>query len=328
MKLKKIGVMLLCMAGAMALMCMGASAAVSPGVYTASMVTSYYNLDTGNVDDGGTANAALGEGMCRSATDKTALVEVDKDGNVWVTVRLLLQSNCSNIQLYKRSGYDSYSAASHEITAEDSGKDSIDYRIKVSEPGQKLKCTMYVSPMGRDVLWYLYVDTSTLKEGSGDFAVSIDLDAIKAAQEMPKTEQPAETAKPAETTKPAETAKPAETTKPAETAKPAESAAPTEAETPTEQSGGQETPDVLPSESMEEQTDDASASDEPENTLAGNGTDAGSTDENTEEDVSLIDETGEDAQTSRSGVPAEAIAMVVIVLAAAAAIVGKKRKKA
>lgn len=150
------------------------AAEVSPGVYTASMVTTYYNPDTGNVDDGGTANAALGEGMCRSATDKTALVEVDSSGNVWVTVRLLLQSNCSNIALYSRSGYDSYKQLSYNIIAEDAGNDSIDYRIKVSEPGQKLKCTMYVTPMGRDVLWYLYVDTSTLKSGSGDFVVSID----------------------------------------------------------------------------------------------------------------------------------------------------------
>ena len=125
------------------------------------------------MDDGGTANAALGEGMCRSATDEACLVEVDGD-DVWITVRLLLQSNCNNVALYTRDGYDSYSKADYSITSEDAGNDSIDYRIKVTEPGQKLKCTMYVGPMGRDVLWYLYVDTSTLKSGSGDFVVNID----------------------------------------------------------------------------------------------------------------------------------------------------------
>ena len=122
------------------------------------MVTSYYNPDTGNVDDGGTANAALGEGMCRSATDRTCLVEVDGD-DIWITVRLLLQSNCSDVALYTRDSYDSYSQVSYDIMSEDAGNDSIDYRIKVSEVGQKLKCTMYVSPMGRDVLWYLRDDS-------------------------------------------------------------------------------------------------------------------------------------------------------------------------
>lgn len=174
MKLKKIGVLLSSLALMGGILAVPASAAsVADGVYTAKMVTSYYNPDTGNVDDGGTANAALGEGMCRSATDEACLVEVDGD-DVWVTVRLLLQSNCNNVALYTRNGYDSYSQVNYSITSEDAANDSIDYRIKVTEPGQKLKCTMYVGPMGRDVLWYLYVDTSTLKSGSGDFVVNID----------------------------------------------------------------------------------------------------------------------------------------------------------
>lgn len=153
------------------------AAGLEPGVYTGTMVTTYYNPDTGNVDDGGTANAALGEGMCRSATDEACLVEVDQQGNIWITVRLLLQSNCKDVALYTRTGYDSYSKVSYDIMSEDAGNDSIDYRIKVSDAGVKLKGTMYVTPMGRDVLWYLYVDTSTLKEGSGDFVVSIDTSA-------------------------------------------------------------------------------------------------------------------------------------------------------
>lgn len=172
MMMKKIGIMTACFAVFGSLMCVSASA-LEDGVYTGTMVTSYYNPDTGNVDDGGTANAALGEGMCRSATDEACLVEVDGD-DVWVTVRLLLQSNCSNVALYTRSDYDTYTQANYTVTSEDAANDSIDYRIKVSEPGQKLKATMYVSPMGRDVLWYLYVDTNSLQSGSGDFVVNID----------------------------------------------------------------------------------------------------------------------------------------------------------
>jgi len=150
--------------------------ALEKGVYTGSVTTSYYNPDTGNIDDGGTANAALGEGMCRSATGATGLVEVEGD-EIWVTIRLLLQSSCKNVTFYTRTAYDSYSQVSYDVIAEDSSADSRDFRFKVSNSGVKIKCTMYVTPMGRDVLWYLYVDTSTLTSGSGDFVVSIDTTA-------------------------------------------------------------------------------------------------------------------------------------------------------
>lgn len=301
MNMRKLTAIVGCMIAAMALLCVGAAAAeTKPGVYTGSMVTTYYNPDTGNVDDGGTANAALGEGMCRSATDKTAFVEVDQDGNVWVTVRLLLQSNCSNVALYTRSGYDSYTKVDHTIMMEDAANDSIDYRIKVSEPGQKLKCTMYVAPMGRDVLWYLYVDTSTLQEGGGDFTVSIDTDAIKAAAETPaKAEKPSE-ATPVETI-------PTTTEK----AEYPETAA--KAGTPVD--GEAELP-------MEDPTDEADAS-EPEDTLNGE------TDE--EPDVEAPD-TADSAETENAdkqqpGISAGWIVAIVVVAVAVAAVVLKKRKK-
>lgn len=195
MKLKRIGAWAACLVLTCCLLAIPAAAKTEPGVYTASMVTTYYNPDTNNVDDGGTANAALGEGMCRSATDRTAFVEVDGDGNIWLTVRLLLQSNCSDVAFYTRSGYDSYTQVNYDIIAEDAANDSIDYRFKVSEAGQKLKCTMYVAPMGRDVLWYLYVDTATMTAGSGDFVVSIDTGNLGTEVSAPTD---TETAAPAE----------------------------------------------------------------------------------------------------------------------------------
>ena len=160
------------------------ASALEKGVYTASVVTSYYNPDTGEVDDGGTANAALGEGMCRSATGTTALVEYDGK-NTWVTIRLLLQSNCKNVALYTRNGYNSYSKVNYTVMAEDAGEDSIDYRFKVSDAGVKMKGTMYVTPMGRDVVWYLYLNTGSLKKGSGNFVVSIDTSSSAPASTTP-----------------------------------------------------------------------------------------------------------------------------------------------
>ena len=173
MKLKRLSMICACMALVVSLLPTPALA-LGMGAYTGSVVTSYYNPDTGNVDDGGTSNAELGEGMCRSATHTRGLVEVDKNGNTWVTIRLLLASNCKNAAFYTRTGYNSYSRASHEITSENSASDSIDYRFRVPSAGTNIKATMYVTPMGRDVTWYLHVDPSSLSAGAGDFVVCID----------------------------------------------------------------------------------------------------------------------------------------------------------
>lgn len=248
MKRKKLGALAVCLGLMAGLLSIPASAAkVEDGVYTASMVTSYYNPDTGNVDDRGTANAALGEGMCRSATDKTCLVEVDGE-DIWITVRLLLQSNCSNVALYAREDYDSYTQVSYDIMAEDAANDSIDYRIKVSEVGQKLKCTMYVTPMGRDVLWYLSVDPSTLTADSGDFVVSIDPSG--------EPEKPAEGQEtPVPTSTPAPTPTPAPSVTPSQPPKEAEEPSPTpkESEEPTQPLAESPKPEeVEPSEAPEE----------------------------------------------------------------------------
>lgn len=309
---RRIFSLVLCLGLMTGLLSVSVSAAeVKSGVYTASMVTTYYNPDTGNVDDGGTANAALGEGMCRSATDETCLVEVDGD-DIWITVRLLLQSNCSNVALYSRSGYDSYSQVSYDIMSEDAANDSIDYRIKVSDVGQKLKCTMYVSPMGRDVLWYLYVDTASLTAGSGDFVVSIDPSAEpetsapeqNVGTSTPSTQAPSTPA--ASTTPSVPSAQEPEET-------PGNSADPVQSEEPVESTLPEETDMVEPTETPE--TPDTTEKDsESSQTPEQNNDETGSTVE--QESVS-------------AGVSGGVIAAIVVVAAivVGAVIYFVKRKK-
>ena len=226
MKIRKISgffAAVLLLAGAFGV----SAAALDTGVYTGTVTTTYTNPDTGEVDDGGTANAALGEGMCRSATAETGLVEVDADGNIWLTIRLLLQSNCKDVALYTRTDYNTYTKADCSVTAEDAANDSVDYRFQVTDAGVKLKGTMYVNPMGRDVLWYLYIDTTTLAEGSGDFVVTIDPNAKPsakpAATSTPAAEKPA-----AATQKPAVQAPAAADAKKTENAKKTDEAKKTE----------------------------------------------------------------------------------------------------
>lgn len=167
------------------------------GVYTAPANTYYKNPETGEIEDGGTQNEELGEGMCRSAVGETALIEVDADGNVYVTMRMLLYSNLSKIKFYvqdKPNG--SYSQVKASITAEDSSKDSADFRMKMPSAGANVKTVMYVAPMGRDVTFFWNVSAGSAQSGSGDFAVNINLNAKPKAETSSTTEsQKAETQK-------------------------------------------------------------------------------------------------------------------------------------
>ena len=140
LKLQRFGAIFLCAALLTGLLSVSAFA-LGNGTYVGKVVTSYYNPDTGAIDDGGTANAALGEGMCRDATGQTGLVEVDKNGNIWLTIRLLLASNCRDAAFAYRSGNNQYTAVNYEITQENSAGDYVDYHFQVPPPMLSMRKT-------------------------------------------------------------------------------------------------------------------------------------------------------------------------------------------
>lgn len=146
--------------------------ALDHGAYGVSVETNYWNPDTNEIDDGGTANAALGDGMSRSCTGTTALVEKDGD-KYYVTIRLLLQSSTNDAKFWQRTGFNTYSAIKYEIIAENAVADSVDYRFEVANPFTPIKVSMYVVPMGRDVIWFLELNESTISSNTGDFIVSV-----------------------------------------------------------------------------------------------------------------------------------------------------------
>ncbi|MDR1205832.1 MAG: hypothetical protein LBL26_10200 [Peptococcaceae bacterium] len=146
--------------------------AVSDGVYLTVTNTYYLNPDTGVTDDGGSKNAALGEGMCRSVVYGKALAEID-GGKVYATVRLQLMSNMRDFRLFVQDAPGGgYTKVTPRVTAEDAGADTADYRFELPSVGAYISWEMYVIPMGRDVKFYMNLSES-LTEGSGDFVVSV-----------------------------------------------------------------------------------------------------------------------------------------------------------
>ncbi|MDR1603340.1 MAG: hypothetical protein LBS10_00915 [Gracilibacteraceae bacterium] len=193
--------------------------AAEDGAWLAATNTYYLNPDTGETADGGTQNAAIGEGMCRSVVYKDALVEWE-NGRVFLTVRLLLLSNMRDVRLSVQQGPGgAYQSVAPRVIAEDAGADSADYRFEVPAQTGYISWEMYVEPMGRDVKFYMNV-SDALREGSGDFVVTVRPQAAQTPAENEATAPAETTTAPAETTTaPAETTTaPAETTTaPAET---------------------------------------------------------------------------------------------------------------
>lgn len=141
--------------------------AVSNGIYTATATPHYKHPKTGVIEDSGGSNSAvLGQSMTESATDTHALVEADSDGAVYVTVRLKLMDNITNPTF--RVDDKDVSAA---LMQEDYTYNTADYRMRVNSENSIIRCSMYVVPMGRNVIFYITV--SNLQSGSGDFVTSI-----------------------------------------------------------------------------------------------------------------------------------------------------------
>lgn len=147
--------------------------AASNGIYTATATPHYRNPLTGKIEDsGGEDSEVLGQSMTESATYTKALVEVDSNGNTYITVRLKLMDNIQN-PTFNVDG----NSVSASLMQEDYSANTADYRMKVASENSVIRCSMYVVPMGRDVIFFITV--SNLNSGSDDFVTSISVNNNK-----------------------------------------------------------------------------------------------------------------------------------------------------
>ena len=165
--------------------------AASNGIYTATATSHYKHPTTGLIEDsGGEGSYVLGQSMTESALNKAALVEVDSQGNTYVTVRLNLMDNIQNPQFQvdgSRNG--NFSAVSATVMQEDFTNNTTDFRMQVPSENAIIRCNMYVIPRGRDVIFYITV--GNLQSGSGDFVTSVKVEEPEQpAVTTPQTQTP------------------------------------------------------------------------------------------------------------------------------------------
>ncbi|MPW24260.1 hypothetical protein GC105_00425 [Alkalibaculum sp. M08DMB] len=155
--------------------------AIEKGTYTAPTTASYYNPDTGEIDDGGTKNAEIGEGMVKSVLGNKAFIETD-GATTHVTVRINMISNITKVSFTARDSNGSYYNVSAKKVSSNSSKDTSDYRLVLRDPGAWIRVVTYVVPMGRDVIFYGRVNVTSATPGKGDFKSTLTIEETVKAE--------------------------------------------------------------------------------------------------------------------------------------------------
>ena len=151
-----------------------AFAALKDGAYLVSRSTYYVNPETGDTEDGG-SNTALGESMIESVLDSQVLVE-QVNGKTYVTLGIGLMSSISSVNIEvqtKRGG--SYKKVTTTKTGSCSrGGDTCNhYRFEVVSTDYYISPSLYVTPMGREVQFFIKLNMGSAVAGSGSYAAEM-----------------------------------------------------------------------------------------------------------------------------------------------------------
>ena len=134
--------------------------AESGAVYSCTINRSYGNPVTGEVEDsGGESSYATGQGMLESAVYSQGLMEVTDSGNYYLTLRLsLLDYTSGHTFAVQNVGDSGWMDTATAVTANgsDGSGSTADVCIQVPSENCIVKISMYVSPMGRDAVFYVY----------------------------------------------------------------------------------------------------------------------------------------------------------------------------
>lgn len=129
-------------------------------VYSCSINRSYSHPVSGVIEDsGGESSYATGQGMVEGAVYADGMMEVTDSGGYYLTIRMSLMDYTSNqtfaVQNVGDSGWSSTGTAV-TATGSDSNGTTADVCIQVPSENCIVRIGMYVSPMGRDVIFYVY----------------------------------------------------------------------------------------------------------------------------------------------------------------------------
>lgn len=151
--------------------------ASSRNVYSCQIARTYQHPVTGKVEDsGGNSSKATGQGMVEGAISSKGLLEVTDSGDYYLTFRISLVDYTSDLtfSVQKRgaSGFQVQSVT-QTATGKDNNGTTKDLRIKLPSQDSIIRCSMYVKPMGRNVIFYFYPGNYTTGNSVGMKALMV-----------------------------------------------------------------------------------------------------------------------------------------------------------
>ena len=151
--------------------------AASGNVYSCQIARTYEHPVTGKVEDsGGSSSKATGQGMVEGAISSKGLLEVTDSGDYYLTFRISLVDYTSDLSfsVQKRgaSGFQTQSVT-QTATGKDNNGTTKDLRMKLPSQDSIIRCSMYVKPMGRNVIFYFYPGNYTAGNSVGMKALMV-----------------------------------------------------------------------------------------------------------------------------------------------------------
>ena len=143
--------------------------AASGTVFSCAINRCYAHPVTGVIEDsGGESSYATGQGMVEGCVYSNGILEVTDDGAYYLTIRMSLMDYTSGHSFQVQNVGDSGWSTPSEVGITGNGSDSngttADVCIRVPSENCIVRGSMYVEPMGRDVIFYLY--PSNYSEGN------------------------------------------------------------------------------------------------------------------------------------------------------------------
>lgn len=135
--------------------------AASGTVYSCTINRCYAHPVTGVIEDsGGESSYATGQGMVEGCVYSNGILEVTDDGAYYLTIRMSLMDYTSGHSFQVQNVGDSGWSTPSEIGITGNGSDSngttADVCMRVPSENCIVRGSMYVEPMGRNVIFYLY----------------------------------------------------------------------------------------------------------------------------------------------------------------------------
>lgn len=170
----------------------GVNAAVGQ-VYSCTIHPCYSHPVTDEIEDsGGQSSYATGQGMVSGVLGTTGMLEVTDDGSCYLTFRMSLMDYTTNqsftVQKKGDSGW-SETAVGVTATGEDENGTTADVCVQVPQKDCIVRGTMYVEPMGRDVIFYLYPSDFQLGKPSDMTATIVTKTSEKSDTESSESDE-------------------------------------------------------------------------------------------------------------------------------------------